>query len=153
MSPNVEPSTIDEPCQAMLHGETGQALGRPGGDIVKRSHHAPPVIDKAQQAAYQAKPLNTKGEHLRNMWADVAYNVLCQAEKFSRSVSKKDYGRLMQLLSSAGIAYDKVVPKGIQVSNNLQFNLFTGLQHDRVSAVLGNADQKPCTVNHVSENT
>ena len=50
----------------------------------------------------------------------------------------------MQLLSSAGIAYDKVVPKG-EVLGGLTFNLFKGLDNHKVSAVLGGTQVMPST--------
>ena len=50
----------------------------------------------------------------------------------------------MQLLSSAGIAYDKVVPKG-EVLGSLTFNLFKGLDNHKVSAVLGGTQVMPST--------
>ena len=44
----------------------------------------------------------------------------------------------MQLLSSAGIAYDKVVPKG-ELAGSLTFNLFNGLDKGKLAQVLGQA--------------
>lgn len=96
-----------------------------------------PAFNNKAHAVFTAQPIEKKAEILRRQWANIGYILLCQGERFAQSVTKKDYGRLMQLLSSAGIAYDKVVPKG-EVLGSLTFNLFKGLDNHKVSAVLGN---------------
>jgi len=101
-----------------------------------------PAFNTKQHAAFTAQPLEKKVEVLRKQWANIGYILLCQAERFSQSVTKKDYGRLMQLLSSAGIAYDKVVPKG-ELAGSLTFNLFNGLDKSKLQHVLGNAQSIP----------
>ena len=101
-----------------------------------------PAFNTKQHAAFTAQPLDKKAEVLRKQWANIGYILLCQAERFSQSVTKKDYGRLMQLLSSAGIAYDKVVPKG-ELAGSLTFNLFNGLDKSKLQQVLGNSQSIP----------
>ena len=103
------------------------------------------AFNTKQHAAYTAQPLEKKAEILKRQWANVGYILLCQAERFAQSVTKKDYGRLMQLLSSAGIAYDKVVPKG-EVLGSLTFNLFNGLDKSRLKGVLGQAQVTPTSI-------
>ena len=95
-----------------------------------------PAFNTKQHAAFTAQPLEKKAEILKKQWANIGYILLCQGERFAQSVTKKDYGRLMQLLSSAGIAYDKVVPKG-ELAGSLTFNLFNGLDKGKLQAVLG----------------
>jgi len=107
-----------------------------------------PAFNTKQHAAFTAQPLEKKAEVLRKQWANIGYILLCQAERFSQSVTKKDYGRLMQLLSSAGIAYDKVVPKG-ELQGSLTFNLFNGLDKGKLQSVLGQSQVQPVTNNTV----
>ena len=101
-----------------------------------------PAFNTKQHAAFTAQPIEKKAEILKRQWANIGYILLCQAERFAQSVTKKDYGRLMQLLSSAGIAYDKVVPKG-ELAGSLTFNLFNGLDKGKLQAVLGNSQSTP----------
>jgi len=64
--------------------------------------------------------------------------VLGKAKLLSMSLAKKDYGRLVQLLTASGIAWDKVFPKVDSVQgNNLVLNLFNGLPKDKVVRVIG----------------
>lgn len=111
--------------------------GRKATDRSKKTLGGRPAFNDKAHAAFTAQPIEKKAEILKRQWANIGYILLCQGERFAQSVTKKDYGRLMQLLSSAGIAYDKVVPKGVELGS-LTFNLFKGLDPGRVSAVLGN---------------
>lgn len=125
--------------------------GRKLSDKSKKTLGGRPAFNDKAHAVFTAQPIEKKAEILRRQWANIGYILLCQGERFAQSVTKKDYGRLMQLLSSAGIAYDKVVPKG-EVLGSLTFNLFKGLDNHKVSAVLGNTqavhsiDHKTITV-------
>lgn len=110
--------------------------GRKATDKSKKTLGGRPAFNDKAHAVFTAQPIEKKAEILRRQWANIGYILLCQGERFAQSVTKKDYGRLMQLLSSAGIAYDKVVPKG-EVLGSLTFNLFKGLDNHKVSAVLG----------------
>lgn len=98
-------------------------------------------FDLSGYTGYQRKPLNDKRDYLKQQWLDVAYMVLWRAKLFARSASKKDYGKLVQLLMSAGIAYDKVFPK-VESPNttNLVLNLFNGLPVDKVTRVIGQVE-------------
>ena len=116
-------------------------LGKPP-KATKQTLGGRPAFNTKQHAAFTAQPLEKKAEVLRKQWANIGYILLCQAERFSQSVTKKDYGRLMQLLSSAGIAYDKVVPKG-ELAGSLTFNLFNGLDKSKLQQVLGNSQSIP----------
>lgn len=121
---------------------TQSVQGRKPSVTNKKTLGGRPAFDHKVQAAFAAQPIEKKAEVLKRQWANIAYILLCQGERFAQSVTKKDYGRLMQLLSSAGIAYDKVVPKG-EVPGSLTFNLFKGLDSNTLSAVLGNTQAQP----------
>ena len=96
------------------------------------------VFDRKGFALYQAQPLESKRELLRKSWLDVSYLALGRTTSLALTLQKKDFGRLVQLLTSAGIAYDKVFPKDIAPNNNtLVFNLFKGLPSDRLLRVVG----------------
>jgi hypothetical protein len=98
------------------------------------------VFDRKGFAQYQAQPLESKREILRKQWADLAYLLLSKATSFAATVTKKDYGRLVQILTSAGISMDKVFPKDLPSSvNNLVVNMFKGLPNERVLRVIGSA--------------
>jgi len=108
----------------------------------KRTLGGRPAFNTKQHAAFTAQPIEKKAEILKRQWANIGYILLCQGERFAQSVTKKDYGRLMQLLSSAGIAYDKVVPKGESLGN-VTFNLFKGLDSTKLANVLGQSQVMP----------
>jgi hypothetical protein len=107
--------------------------GRPRG-----MDNVPIVIDPVEFRRYQEMNLQRKGAYLREEFADVAYIVLKRAKMFAPSVSKRDFGKLTMLMSSAGIAYDKVIPKGEPLGVAIQVNLFKGLSQERIGPVLGN---------------
>jgi hypothetical protein len=121
---------------------TSPVQGRKLAPSGKRTLGGRPAFDAKKQAAFASQPIERKAEILKRQWANIGYILLCQAERFSQSVTKKDFGRLMQLLSSAGIAYDKVVPKG-EVLGSLTFNLFKGLEPSKLNAVLGQSQHSP----------
>jgi len=95
------------------------------------------VFDRKAFAQYQAQPLESKREYLKQQWLDVAYLCLGKGASLALTLGKKDYGRLVQILTSAGIAYDKVFPKGDTLSVNLAVNMFKGLPQEKVLRVLG----------------
>jgi len=134
---NNDSDTIDIDSLATL-----PVQGRKATDKSKKTLGGRPAFNDKAHAAFTAQPIEKKAEILKRQWANIGYILLCQAERFSQSVTKKDYGRLMQLLSSAGIAYDKVVPKG-EVLGSLTFNLFKGLDNTKLQAVLGNTQSSP----------
>ena len=118
----------------------------------KRTLGGRPAFDSKKQAVFAAQPIEKKADVLKRQWANIAYILLCQGERFAQSVTKKDYGRLMQLLSSAGIAYDKVVPKG-EIAGSLTFNLFKGLDSDKLAQVLGQAQSSQPASQHIVDIT
>jgi hypothetical protein len=126
--------------------------GRKLAATSKRTLGGRPAFNTKQHAAFTAQPIEKKAEILKRQWANIGYILLCQGERFAQSVTKKDYGRLMQLLSSAGIAYDKVVPKG-EVLGSLTFNLFKGLDNTKLASVLGQSQVKPSADTQVIEST
>ncbi len=90
--------------------------------------------------AYRAKPLQEKREYLKDQWLDVTYLLLQKASSLACTVQKKDFGRLVQILTSAGIAHDKVFPKVNDPSvSNLVVNMFKGLPTEKVLRVIGGA--------------
>lgn len=122
-----------------LSSGTSLVLGeKPKG---KHSGHIPPSkqpLDRNAYEAFRAQPLEKKREYLKDQWLEVAYLVLGKAKLLSMSLAKKDYGRLVQLLTASGIAWDKVFPKADSVQgNNLVLNLFNGLPKDKVVRVIG----------------
>ena len=89
---------------------------------------------------FQAKPLETKRDILRSQWSGLAYILLSKATAIAQGVSKRDYGKLLQLVTTAGISYDKVFPKVDNPSvGNLVVNLFKGLPNDKVLGVIGSS--------------
>lgn len=131
---------------------TEPVQGRKLAPSGKRTLGGRPAFDLKKQAAFAAQPIEKKAEVLKRQWANIAYILLCQGERFAQSVTKKDYGRLMQLLSSAGIAYDKVVPKG-EIAGSLTFNLFKGLDSDKLAQVLGQAQSSQPASQHIVDIT
>lgn len=121
---------------------TEAVQGRKLAASSKRTLGGRPAFNTKQHAAFTAQPIEKKAEILKRQWANIGYILLCQGERFAQSVTKKDYGRLMQLLSSAGIAYDKVVPKGESLGN-VTFNLFKGLDSTKLATVLGQSQVMP----------
>lgn len=99
-------------------------------------------FDHNEYTSFQGKPVESKREYLKLQWLDIAYLTLYRGKLFARSMTKKDYGRLVQLLTAGGIAWDKVFPKVDTVQgNNLVLNLFNGLPKDRVVRVIGEVAQ------------
>lgn len=98
------------------------------------------VFDTKGLIEYKAKPLESKRDILKNQWLDLSYVLLGKANSIAPTLLKKDYGRLVQLLTSAGIAYDKVFPKAEQSSvSNLVVNMFKSLPNDKVLRVIGSS--------------
>lgn len=118
------------------------------GDLLLRTTKKPtpprslgrPEFDKEGLEEFQAKPLSQQKEALKASWVDAAYILAERFKRFSMTVSRKDFGRLQQLATSAGVAYDKVFPKGEQqavaVHGNVMFNLFGSLGGDKVMQIL-----------------
>ncbi len=99
-----------------------------------------PEFDKEGLEEFQVKPLDKQKETLKASWADAAYILAERLKRFSMTVSRKDFGRLQQLATSAGVAFDKVFPKGEQqslaVHGNVMFNLFGSLGGDKIMKIL-----------------
>ena len=130
-----------EPLEVESLGETPGGLPLIARGTPSRKHPLGKVIfDKKGLLQFQSKPLESKREILRQQWAGLAYILLSKAIAFSQSAAKKDYGRLVQLATSAGISYDKVFPKLENPGmGSLVVNLFKGLPSEKVLAVLGDA--------------
>lgn len=128
-----------------LEGEQAEGVpeefqGIPRGKPTKGQPLGRVVFDKKGFAQYRANPLESKREHLKNQWLDLTYLLLGKATAMAMTVQKKDFGRLVQILTSAGIAHDKVFPKVNDPSvSNLVVNMFKGLPNDKVLRVIGGA--------------
>lgn len=95
-------------------------------------------FDTKGYLAFQHKSLESKREYLKREWLDIAYLTLYRGKLFARSVTKKDFGKLVQLLMAAGISWDKVFPKVDNTSGiNVALNLFNGLPTEKVVRVIG----------------
>ena len=120
-------------------GETPDEIGIPGrGKITKAQPLGRQVFDRAGFARYRAEPIDNKREYLKTQWLDLTYLLLGKATSMALTVQKKDFGRLVQILTSAGIAHDKVFPKVNDPSvSNLVVNMFKGLPSDKILKVIG----------------
>jgi hypothetical protein len=95
-------------------------------------------FDRQALKAYVVKPLEDKRNHLRDEWLTLAYLLLGKANSLALTCTKKDYGRLVQILTSAGIAHDKVFPKvNDPATGTLVFNMFKSLPTEKVLRVIG----------------
>lgn len=121
--------------------ETPKAIGIPGrGKPTKDQPLGRQVFDREGFAKYRAQPIDNKREYLKTQWLDLTYLLLGKATSMALTVQKKDFGRLVQILTSAGIAHDKVFPKVNDPSvSNLVVNMFKGLPNDKVLRVIGGA--------------
>lgn len=117
------------------------SMGQPQANaVVKSSKPLPPSqapFDTKGYNSFKAKSLEEKRKYLRDQWLEVGYLSLGKARDTAKSITKKDYGRLVQILMAAGIAWDKVFPKGETVGSNLVLNIFNGLPRERVCNVIG----------------
>jgi len=113
-----------------------------------RSPGRPVEVDKEAVSAFVAQPLKQKQVALKEDWAELAYILVNRAKRIGATISRQDFGRLQQLVTSAGIAIDKVVPKGdppppppppvegVNVYGNVMFNLFGSLGQAKVMDML-----------------
>ena len=98
------------------------------------------AFDRKGFTQYRAQSIDSKREYLKEQWLDLTYLLLLKASSMAQTVQKKDFGRLVQILTSAGIAHDKVFPKVNDPSvSNLVVNMFKGLPNDKVLRVIGGA--------------
>jgi hypothetical protein len=132
MPENVELQVATPVPKQPLLSDTLRRTGRPRGpgNIIE--------IDLPELERFRNLTLPRKGEYLRAEFAEVAHLVLKRAKTFVPSVSKQDFGKVASLMTAAGIAYDKVVPKGEPLGVAIQVNLFKGLSQERIGPVLGN---------------
>jgi hypothetical protein len=87
---------------------------------------------------FQAQPIETQQQTLKREWSNLAYVLVERANIYARTITKKDFGRLMQLVTTAGIAVDKVLPKhSATAQGNLIVNMFGSLDTKRLAGVLG----------------
>ena len=83
---------------------------KPKPTYVPTNPHGRPSIDKADLAVYAGQPRDKQREKTEAVWSEVAYVLAQRALSLGLTVTKKDLGRLQQLVTSAGIAKDKVFP-------------------------------------------
>lgn len=124
----------------------GDPLPAPRKPVPPRSLGRP-EFDKEGLTEFQALPPDKQKEELKASWADAAYILAERLKRFSMTVSRKDFGRLQQLATSAGVAYDKVIPKGesqnLNLTQNVMFNLFGSLGGDKIMRILMPPVPKP----------
>ncbi len=129
LSPSEEPLDSEESDEVGLAGR-----GKPSAKFTLGRV----AFDRKGFTQYRAESIDNKREYLKNQWLDLTYLLLGKATTLAQTVQKKDFGRLVQILTSAGIAHDKVFPKVNDPSvSNLVVNMFKGLPNDRVLRVIG----------------
>ena len=131
------------PSEEPLGCEGVEEIGQiPRGKPSKKQPLGRVVFDAKGLTLYNAKGLEDKREYLKNQWLTLTYLLLGKANAMAQTVQKKDFGRLVQILTSAGIAHDKVFPKVNDPSvSNLVVNMFKGLPSDKVLRVIGGVPQ------------
>lgn len=131
--------------QLLEEADIGQVMDTPLPALRKRppppKSLGRPEFDSKGLAEFQSKPPEKQKEELKTSWAEAAYILAERLKRFAMTVSRKDFGRLQQLATSAGVAYDKVIPKGMEQPNlavhgNVMFNLFGSLGADKVMRIL-----------------
>ena len=96
-----------------------------------------PAFDKGSLDEFKKLPLEKQKGKIRESWAEVAFILAARAKQFGKTVTKADFGRLQQLVTSAGIAVDKVITKGeVPMTTNVVFNLFGGIGAERMLKVV-----------------
>ena len=125
----------------MAQALTGAVIPRAKRTSIPPLSKGRPIeFDAKSLVEYQAKPPSIQKEVLKASWADAAFILAERLKRFSTTVSRKDFGRLQQLATSAGVAYDKVIPKNTSDNTlgtgNVIFNLFGSLGVDKIKAIL-----------------
>jgi len=141
VSPSGETVMIDEAPSTIPLGTVEDGLRGDPEVLNSKGKPVPPTsvpFPTSEYTQFQRKSLESKREYLKAQWLDIAFMTLWKGKLFARSVTKKDFGKLVQLLMAAGISWDKVFPKVDSVQgNNLVLNLFNGLPKDKVVRVIG----------------
>lgn len=123
------PSVAEMPMESSCN-ETGiERAKKPQPINVRR----PSNVDQ-----YALQPVEKQRKMLRSEWSNLAYVLVERANTYAKAITKKDFGRLMQLVTTAGIAFDKTMPKVDQgMQGNLIVNLFGSLDQSKLAGVLG----------------
>lgn len=109
--------------------------GRQRGKLNLPSNAARIRID---DVSYMAQPAEKRKEIAKREWERLAYVLLGRANAYAQHITKKDFGRLMQLATTAGIAFDKYMPKEDRaMQGNLIVNMFGSLDSGRLGGVVG----------------
>ena len=109
--------------------------GRQRGKLNLPSNAARIRID---DVSYMAQPAEKRKEIAKREWERLAYVLLGRANAYAQHITKKDFGRLMQLATTAGIAFDKYMPKEDRaMQGNLIVNMFGSLDSNRLGSVVG----------------
>ena len=109
--------------------------GRQRGKLNLPSNAARIRID---DVSYMAQPAEKRKEIAKREWERLAYVLLGRANAYAQHITKKDFGRLMQLATTAGIAFDKYMPKEDRaMQGNLIVNMFGSLDSNRLGGVVG----------------
>lgn len=132
-------TNVSLPCADNVTDEVPDRLPSPASlnNLIPGGHKR--VTTQKDIAAYEALSVEKQRDVLRKGWGHVAYVLLDQAKRHAPHLTKKDYGRLMQLVTTAGIAYDKFVPKDMAGSGSVGviLGLFHGMDKQAVGKVLG----------------
>ena len=111
----------------------------PGANITPQMPVSPgrPAFDKTSLSEFAMLPLEKQKGRLRESWAEAAFVMVERAKRFAMTATKGDFGRLQQMVTSAGIATDKVIPKGEQpMATNMVINLFGGIGAEKMLKVV-----------------
>jgi len=128
----------------MVEQETasnGEEMGKPRV-LTSRKNKPPPSLgrpefDRSALDEFKGLPHEAKRAALKQTWAEVAFVLASRAKRFGMTVSTKDFGRLQQLVTSAGIAVDKVIPKTETAhAGNIVLNLFGSVGADKMLAMV-----------------
>jgi len=86
-----------------------------------------PAFDQATLQEFDLGTLEQKKAKVDQKWAAAAYILAERARRFGLTVTKADFGRLQQLVTSAGIARDKIWAKPEAETPAIQNNFLVAL--------------------------
>jgi len=118
--------------ETSLPGLPDRPKGRPPAFPLGR-----PEFNKQLLEEFKSLPHEGRRAKLKQSWAEIAFILAERAKRFGMTVSTKDFGRLQQLVISAGIAVDKVIPKTETTPvGNIVLNLFGSIGADKMLSMV-----------------